>query len=365
MTFHLPVGTATIMLIDVEGSTRVRESAAEVIGAAVTRHDELLDEAISRHGGVRRQQDGNGVVAAFTRASDAVAAALDVQCGFRSEGWPDRTSLKLRMALHTAEAQRRDEGNYFGRAVNRCARLRAVAHGGQVVLSRVTRDLVLDRLPEHAELTDLGVHRLRDLGRPEHVFGLVHPDLPSEFPPLRSLDTMPNNLPGELTSFVGRRAELAQIGDPLERVRLLTLTGAGGCGKTRLALQAAADAMDRHPDGVWWVELARLADATLLPAAVISALGVREEPCRALLDTLVKHLRARYALVVLDNCEHLLTACAELADALLRACPSLTILATSRAPLGVPGEITWPVPSMSLPAKPQLEALRRSDAAAL
>ncbi|HSL07727.1 MAG TPA: LuxR C-terminal-related transcriptional regulator, partial [Pseudonocardiaceae bacterium] len=179
------------------------------------------------------------------------------------------------------------------------------------------------------------------------------------------LDTMPNNLPGELTSFVGRRAELAQIGDPLERVRLLTLTGAGGCGKTRLALQAAANAMDRHPDGVWWVELARLADATLLPAAVISALGLREVPGRALLDTLVEHLRTRRVLVVLDNCEYLLAACAEFANALLRVCPSLTILATSRAPLGVPGEITWPVPSMSLPAKPQLEALRRSDAAAL
>jgi predicted ATPase/class 3 adenylate cyclase/DNA-binding CsgD family transcriptional regulator len=368
VTFHVPVRTATVMLTDVEGSTSVRESAPKVMGAAVARHDELLDEVISRHGGMRRRQDGNGVVAAFTRASDAVAAALDLQRGFHSEGWPDGVSVKLRIALHTAETQRRDEGNYFGQAVNRCARLRAVAHGGQVVLSRATRDLALDRLPKHAELTDLGVHRLRDLGQPEHVFGLVHPDLPSEFPPLRSLDTMPNNLPGELTSFVGRRAELAQIGEPLQRVRLLTLTGAGGCGKTRLALQAAADAMDRHPDGVWWVELARLADGTLLPAAVIGALGLREVPGQALLDTLVEHLRARCTLVVLDNCEHLLATCAEFVDALLRACPSLTILATSRAPLGVPGEITWRVPSMSLPAEPQrepIEALRLSDAVSL
>jgi predicted ATPase len=187
------------------------------------------------------------------------------------------------------------------------------------------------------------VHRLRDLGRPEHVFGLVHPDLPAEFAPLRSLDTLPNNLPGELTSFVGRRAELAQIGESLQRARLLTLTGAGGCGKTRLALQAAADALDRHPAGVWWVELARLADPTLVAAAVISALGLREVPGRTLLDTLLEHLRARRVLVVLDNCEHLLGACAQLADVLLRGCPSLTILATSRAPLGVPGEITWRV----------------------
>jgi predicted ATPase/DNA-binding CsgD family transcriptional regulator len=228
--------------------------------------------------------------------------------------------------------------------------------------------LVLDRLPEHAELIDLGVHRLRDLGRPEHVFGLVHPELPSEFPPLRSLDTMPNNLPGELTSFVGRRTELDQIGDSLQRARLLTLTGAGGCGKTRLALQAAADSLDHHPDGVWWVELARLEDPALLPAAVISTLKLREVPGQPLLDTLIEHLRERRTLLVLDNCEHLLAACAQLTDALLRGCPSLTILATSRAPLGVPGEITWRVPSMSLPAEPPrepIETLRQSDAVAL
>jgi predicted ATPase/class 3 adenylate cyclase len=367
---RLPVGTVTFMLTDVEGSTRLWESAPEAMGAAVARHYELLDAAIALHGGVRpvEQGEGDSVVAAFPRASDALAAALDVQRAFHSEDWPNGASLRLRIALHTAEAQLRDEGNYFGQAINRCARLRAVAHGGQVLLSRTTRDLALDRLPEDAELTDLGVHRLRDLGRPEHVFGLVHPDLPAEFAPLRSLDTLPTNLPGELTSFVGRRAELAQIGESLQRARLLTLTGAGGCGKTRLALQAAADAMDRHSEGVWWVELARLTDPTLVPAAVISALGLREVPGRALPDTLLEHLRARRTLVVLDNCEHLLAACAQLADALLRGCPSLTILATSREPLGVPGEITWRVPSMSLPTQPArepIEALRLSDAVAL
>ncbi|HKR52640.1 MAG TPA: LuxR C-terminal-related transcriptional regulator [Pseudonocardiaceae bacterium] len=359
---HWSAGMATFVLTDVEDSTRVPEA----VGAAATRHDELLDEAVSLHGGVRwlAEDENKGVVAAFTRAADAVAAALDVQRGFQSEGVP----LKLRVALHTAAVQRRDEGQPFGGAVSRCARLRAVAHGGQVVLSEATRDLVLGRLPEHAELADLGVHRLGDLGRPEHVFGLVHPDLPAGFAPLRSLDTMPNNLPGELTSFVGRRAELVQIGDPLQRARLLTLTGAGGCGKTRLALQAAADAMNRHPDGVWWVELARLEDATLVPAAVIGALGLREGPGRALLDTLIDYLRARCALIVLDNCEHLLAACAQFVDAVLRACASLTVLATSRAPLGVPGEIIWRVPSMSLPIelhREPIEVLRQSDAVAL
>jgi predicted ATPase/class 3 adenylate cyclase/DNA-binding CsgD family transcriptional regulator len=369
-TCYLPVGTVTFMLTEVEGSTRLWESDPETMGVALARHYELLDAAITLHGGVRpvEQGEGDSVVAVFVRASDALAAALDIQRVFHCEGWPQGASLRLRIALHTAEAQLRDDGNYFGQAVNRCAQLRAVAHGGQTVLSRMTRDLALDQLPEHAELADLGVHRLRDVGRPVHVFGLVHPDLPNGFPPLRSLDSMPNNLPGELTSFVGRRAELAQLGEPLRRARLLTLTGSGGCGKTRLALQAAANAMDDHPDGVWWVELARLEDATLVPAAVIGALGLREVPGRSLLDTLVTHLKALRSLVVLDSCEHLLGTCAEFVDALLRECGSLTILATSRAPLGVPGEITWRVPSMSLPAEPQGEpskALRLSDAVAL
>ncbi|MGH3672030.1 MAG: AAA family ATPase, partial [Pseudonocardiaceae bacterium] len=314
-TFQLPAGTVTFMMIGVAGSTQLQETAHEAMSAVISRHDPLLDEAILRYGGVRRQQNcGVNAVAAFTRASDAVAAALDLQRALHSEPGPEGSSLKLRIALHTAEAQRRDEGSYFGQAVKRCARLCAVAHGGQAVLSRTTRDLVLDRLPERIELADLGVHRLRDLGRPEHVFGLMHPGLPGEFPPLRSLDTMPNNLPGELTSFVGREAEQGQIADSLERVRLLTLTGAGGCGKTRLGLQVAAEVVDHHPDGVWWVELARLEDPALLAAAVIGAIGLTEVRGWSLQDTLVEHLHARHALLVLDNCEHLLAACSHLTD---------------------------------------------------
>jgi len=255
-----------------------------------------------------------------------------------------------------------------GKRGRRFTRLRAIAHGGQVVVSQATHDLVLDRLPSGVALSDLGVHHLRDLGRPEHVFGLSHPDLPSDFGPLRSLDDLPNNLPSELTSFVGRADELAQIGELLGRVRLLTLTGAGGCGKTRLALQAAADALDAHPAGVWWVELSRLEDPALLPATMIGALNLHELPGWEPFDTLVEHLRQRAALVVFDNCEHLLAACAELADALLHSCPSLTILATSRAPLGVHGETAWRVPSMSLPAEAghePIETLARSDAVRL
>jgi predicted ATPase/class 3 adenylate cyclase/DNA-binding NarL/FixJ family response regulator len=369
-TFHLPAGTVTFMLTEIEDSTRLWASAPETMACAAARHNELLDAAIALHGGVRpaEQGEGDSIVAAFTRASDAVAAALYGQRAFRAELWPDGACLTVRIAVHTAEAQLRDEGSYFGQAVNRCACLRALAHGGQVLVSQTTSDLVAGRLPDDVELMDLGLHRLRDLGRPEHVFGLRHPDLEAEFPALRSLDALPNNLPGELTSFVGRRHELGELGQLLRSLRLLTLVGAGGCGKTRLALQVAADAMDRHGDGVWWVELARLEDPTLLPASVIAALGMREVPGSAALDTLVKHLRRRSALVILDNCEHLLAACADLADVLLRACPSLTILATSRAPLVVPGETTWRVPSMSFPAEPRRDpigTLRQSDAVRL
>jgi len=369
-SWQLPVGTVTFLLTDVEGSTRLWEAVPQVMRAAIARHYEVLDEAISCHGGVRpvEQGEGDSVVAAFARASDAVAAATDVQRVFAREAWPAGAALRVRIALHTGEALRRDAGNYFGQAIIRCARLRAIAHGGQTVVSHTTRDLALDRLPDGVQLVDLGVHRLRDLGRAEQVFGLIHPELPAQFPPLRSLATMPTNLPSELTSFVGRHSELTQIGKLLGQARLLTLTGAGGCGKTRLALQVAADALDGYPDGVWWVALAPVEDPALVASAVIAALGLREAPGRSLVDVLVEYLAARQVLLVLDNCEHLLEACAALVDALLRGCASLTILATSRAPLGVPGEITWRVPSMAVPAEPvgqSIESLRQFDAVSL
>jgi predicted ATPase/class 3 adenylate cyclase/tetratricopeptide (TPR) repeat protein len=372
-TAYLPVGTVTFLLTDVEGSTFLWESAPDAMGASIRRHYQLLDAAITLHGGVRpvEQGEGDSVVAAFARASHALAAALDIQRAFHAERWPEGAALKLRIALHTAQAQLRDEVNYFGPAVNRCARLRAVAHGGQVVLSKTTRDLACDRLPDGAELADLGVHRLRDLGQPEHVFGLVHPDLPGEFPPLRSLGTLSTNLPAELTTFIGRSTELAELGELLGQVRLLTITGAGGCGKTRLARHAAAATLDGPLDGVWWVELGRLEDAAFVPAAVIAAIGVRELPGQGPMGTLVAYLRARRALLILDNCEHVSAACAQLAEALLRGCPSLTVLATSRAPLGVPGETAWRVPSLSLPAdasrayRAPLDVLQESDAVRL
>jgi predicted ATPase/class 3 adenylate cyclase/DNA-binding CsgD family transcriptional regulator len=369
-TLHLPVGTVTFLLSDVAGSTLLWESDPEAMSAAIARHDELLDAAVALHSGVRpvEHSEGDSVVAVFTRASDALAAALDLQLAFHAEPWPAGAPLRDRIALHTAQTQLPDEGDSFGQGLNRCARLRAIAHGGQVVVSATTHDLVLDRLPDGAVLAALGTHRLQDLGRPEHVFELRHPDLPGDFPRLRSLDAFPNNLPSELTSFVGRRRELTQVGELLRRTRLLTLTGAGGCGKTRIALQAAADALDRNPDGAWWVELARLEDAALLPAIVNGAIGLPEVPGWTPVDVFVEHLRSRSALLVLNNCEHVLAECAALVDSLLRACPLLTILATSRAPLGVPGETSWRVPSMSMPAEPHrqpAESLRQCDAVRL
>jgi predicted ATPase len=271
------------------------------------------------------------------------------------------------MGLHLGEVERQG-GHYFGAPLYRCARLTATAHGGQVVLSAAAAELVRGALPEAASLRDLGEHRLRDLAGPERVFQLGHPDLPADFPALRALDVVPHNLPLQLTSFVGRERELAELAHLLAAHRLVTATGPGGTGKTRLALQAAAEALPDAPDGVWLVELAALADPALVPQAVAVAVGVREEPGRALVATLSDALRPKRLLLVLDNCEHLLEACARLADVLLRACPHLTILATSREALGLAGEAPYRVPSLSLPDAspgPPAGALSRSEAVRL
>jgi predicted ATPase/class 3 adenylate cyclase/DNA-binding CsgD family transcriptional regulator len=367
--FSLPVGTVTFLLTDVAGSTRGWESALEAMGRAVGRHYELLDEAISAHHGVRpvEQGEGDSVVGAFARASDALAAALDAQRALLSEPWPDAAQLRVRMAVHTGEAELRGEGNYFGPAVIRCARLRAIAHGGQVLVSQPTSDLVVGRLPKGAALVDLGSHRLKDLGRPEQVFELRHPDLPGGFGPLRSLDAFPHNLPVQLTTFVGRRKELGEAAGLLASTRLLSLTGAGGCGKTRLALQLAAEMAENYPGGVWLVELAPVADPARVAASIAAALGERDAGADTI-EAIVSRLDADAALLILDNCEHLLDSVAGLADVLLRRCPRLVIVATTREPLGVPGETGWRVPSLSLPGRlepVEPEALSQFDAVRL
>jgi predicted ATPase len=252
------------------------------------------------------------------------------------------------MALHTGAAEHRD-GDYFGQALNRVARMLAAAHGGQVLLSLATQELVRDLLPDGVQMRSLGEHRLRDLARAEHLYQLYAKDLPSEFPPLRSLESVPNNLPIQLTSFVGREREMAEVKRLLENTRLLTLSGMGGTGKTRLSLQVAAEVLDQFSDGVWLVEFATIDDAMVVPETVAAALDLRQEPERSLTATLTAYLRGRSLLLIFDNCEHVVAACARLAETLLRACPRLRILASSREPLGIAGETAWPVPPLSLP----------------
>jgi predicted ATPase/class 3 adenylate cyclase/DNA-binding CsgD family transcriptional regulator len=366
----LPAGTVTFLLTDIEGSTRLWEAAPELMPPAVARHYEILHEAIARHDGVRplEQGEGDSVVAAFTRAGDAMGAALDAQRALVAEAWPRGLQLRVRMALHSGDAQLRDEGSYFGPAVIRCARLRAVGHGGQVLLSHATEELVADGLPEGVALVDLGAHRLRDLGRPEHVWALTHPDLLVVSEPLRSLDALPNNLPVEQSSFVGREQELAEIANVFASTRLLTLTGAGGCGKTRVALQTAAGSLERFPDGVWWVELAAISDPSLVGGALADAVGVRPLPGRTPTDAVITALGEGRALVALDNCEHMLATVAEVVEAVLAGCPEVSVLVTSREPLSLPGETSWRVPSLSLPAKREIQTivpLTQSDAVRL
>ena len=330
----------------------------------MARHDALIQQCVERNGGnlVRPRGEGDSRFAVFARARDAVAATGDIQQALAVEPWPTPTPLRVRIALHTGEADLR-AGDYYGSVVNRCARLRAIGYGGQTLLSQSTFGLVRDSLPENVSLRDLGEHRLKDLQRPEHVYQLCVAGLPADFPPLLSVDAFRNNLPAQLTSFVGRDRELSEIKTLLTPARLLTVTGPGGTGKTRLSLQLAAEVLHEFADGVWLVELAPLADPTLVTQTVAGTLGVREEPGRTILDLLLDYLRAKHLLLILDNCEHLVEAAAQLTHTLLSACPHLKILASSREALGVPGETAYRLPSLSLPdaQAASLDSLLQND----
>ncbi|MGB6205883.1 ATP-binding protein, partial [Mycobacterium sp.] len=344
MSGLLPTGTVTLLLADVEGSTRMWETQPDEMSAAVARLNQVVSDTIAAHDGVRpvEQGEGDSFVAAFARGSDAVAAALELQ---RAPLAP----IRLRIGIHTGEIQLRDEGNYAGPTINRTARLRDLGHGGQTLLSGAAEALVLDRLPDDAWLSDLGSHPLRDLPRAERVVQLCHPDLVNDFPPLRVAKVVASqSLPVQLTSFVGRDAELARVGELLSENRLLTLTGAGGAGKTRLALEVAARLTGEFSDGVWWVDLAPITDPELVPLTVARTLVLPDQPGRSTMDTLTRFIVDRQMLVVLDNCEHLLDASAALVNGLLATAAGLTLLATSREPIGVPGEVSWRVPSLSL-----------------
>lgn len=364
---RLPSGTVTFLLTDIEGSTRLWEGAPSLAGPAVERHVELIAEAVTSHGGtlVKSKGEGDSTFSVFASPTDAVAAALDAQRALRGEPWPDGAAIRVRAALSSGEAELRD-GDYYGTSVNRCARLRAVAHGGQTLVSRSTYELVVDNLPDGTNLRSLGRHRLRDLSRPEDIWQLCHGDLDTEFPLLRSLDAVPNNLPVQTTTFIGREREASDVEDQLGSTRLLTLTGSGGCGKTRLALEAATHVLDSFPDGVWWIDLARLSHPELVPKTVATALSIAEIPNQPIVETLERNLRDKHSLLLLDNCEHLIEACAELTDRLLHGTPSTAIIATSREPLGVTGEVSYRIPSLSLPpSRGPIESLSQYEAVRL
>ena len=338
----------TFLFTDIESSTRLWESEPARMQPALARHDALARAAVEKHHGIVVKMTGDGLCAAFGDPVDAIAATLHFQQALADPGATGGMLLRVRCGLHAGIAERRDS-DFFGSVLNRAARIMAAAHGGQVLLSQAVAVLLAGRLPADVALRDLGAVRLRDLASPERTYQLLHPQLRQEFPALRSLETIPNNLPQQVTSFVGRERALTEVEKLLGNVRLLTLVGVGGLGKSRLSLQAAADAVDDFPDGVWLVELAPLTDERLVPQAVASVLGVKEEAGRPVVEALLKAVKDRRLLLILDNCEHLLSACAELAKQMLQAAAQVKILASSREPLHVGGETTYPVPSLAVP----------------
>ena len=363
----LPHGTVTFLFTDIEGSTRLWERHPEGMALALARHDALLRETIERNEGVVFSKAGDAFCAAFATAGAALAAAYEGTRALVCEPWPANARIAVRMALHTGIAEMRD-GDYFGQPLNRAARLLAAGHGGQVLLSAAAHERARDHLPSGITLRDMGERRLKDLVRPERVYQAVLRGLPADFPPLKTLDARAHNLPVQSTSFVGREREMHDVKALLRASRLVTLTGSGGAGKTRLALQVGADQIDDFADGVWLVELAPLADPRLVPQELASVFGVREEAGVELSSTLVNALKDKELLLLLDNCEHVVEASAGLCDALLAGCARVRILATSREALRVRGEATFRVPSLAIPdpvANIPVESLAQYPAARL
>lgn len=344
-----PTPTLTFLFTDLEGSTRLWQQFPEAMKEALARHDEVLRAAVMGAGGQVVKTTGDGIHAVFRSVREAVEACVQAQLGLLAESWGEVGSIKVRMGLHAGEAQQRG-GDYYGTAVNRAARLMSAGHGGQVLLSGAAARLLTEPLPAGVSLHDLGEHRLKDLLRPVHVYQLQHPDLPADFPPIVSLNQLPNNLPAQATVFVGRQHELTDINSLLtaERVRLLTLTGPGGTGKTRLALQSVADLSDSFRDGAYFIDLAPVRDPGAVPALIARTIGLSERSNGALLDELKGQLREKRMLLLLDNFEQVTPAAVQVAE-LLQHCPRLKLLATSREALRVRGEHLYPVPPLGLP----------------
>jgi len=358
----LPSGTVTFLFTDIEGSTKLAQNYPEEMPALLARHNQILHQAIEAHDGYVFRVVGDSFAVAFHSASDALNAALDAQRNLHNESWTP-APIKVRMGIHTGAAQLQIDSKdnaYSGYAtLASTQRIMSAGHGGQILLSGATRELVRDTLPVHTELFDLGEKRLKDLLRPEHLYQLNIAGLPTTFPPLKTLDSFPNNLPVQLTSFIGRENEIVELKQELESHRLVTLTGSGGTGKTRLSLQVATELLEKFDHGLWFIELAPLANPDLIPQTILSAIGVSEQPNKTPLDILKEYLHEKKVLIVLDNCEHLVTASAQVANALLNAAPGLKVLASSREALGVKGELSYPVPSLSLPDPKHLPTIEQ------
>jgi predicted ATPase/class 3 adenylate cyclase len=361
-----------MLFTDIEGSTTsVRALGTDRWEAVLEVHSGIVREALAKHGGIEVRTEGDAFFAVFTSPTEAVAAAAAAQRAFATTMWPHGAAMRVRMGLHTGEtrpASAAAGADYVGLEVHRAARIAASGHGGQVLVSDTTEALVRDDLPKGLVLRDLGEHRFKDLAQPRRIYGLLIDGLPDAFPPLRSLDATPNNLPTQPTSFIGREKELKLAQALFARSPLVTLTGQGGTGKTRLALHLAADRLDHYPGGAWLVELASVTDPAAVGPAVAAVLRIAERPPVAITDAIAESLRDERLLLVLDNCEHLIAASAELVSVLLRSCPQLKILATSREALSVPGESLLSVPSLGVPADdplPPLEELRAYEAVRL
>ncbi|HXW51756.1 MAG TPA: adenylate/guanylate cyclase domain-containing protein [Candidatus Acidoferrales bacterium] len=352
----LPTGTVTFLFTDIEGSTQRWEQHREAMDAAVKRHDQLLRSVIERHNGYVFKTVGDAVCATFARVSDAISASVDAQRELNREDFSAVDGLRIRAGIHTGEASERG-GDYFGPAVNRVARLMSIGHGGQILLSGVTRDLAHNDLPKGATLVDLGSHRLKDLAEPEQVWQLSIENLPSIFPQLHSLDEFPNNLSVQTTSFRGREQDLEEAKVLLGQHHVLTLTGSGGVGKTRLAVQVGAELLDQFPDGVWFADMAPITDPELVSSVVASALSIEQVQGKRVDELIPQRLKRKKLLLIIDNCEHLLGAVAVLVDAIQRNAPDVRTLCTSRQALGIAGEIAHRLPSLSVPeASPTLTA---------
>jgi predicted ATPase/class 3 adenylate cyclase len=363
------VETLTFLFTDIEGSTALLARLGEDDYAqTLAGHHALIRSALAAHEGTEVDTQGDAFFAVFSSPRRCVAAVLAMQEAIDAHAWPGGEQVRVRMGVHSGEAARTASG-LVGLEVHRAARVAAVAWGGQVLVSEAAAVLVRDGLPPGAALADLGSHRLKDLGRPERIFQLRAAGLQSEFPPLRSLGSpaLPNNLPAQLSTFIGREREVSEIRALVESARLVTLTGAGGAGKTRLGLQVAAELLDGSGDGVWLVELATVTSQEELVPAISQALRLAVNPGRPVLEVLLDALAPQDVLIVLDNCEHLIGGCAKAAEAIMRHCPRVHLLATSREPLNIGGETIYQVPSLSLhgPGDPGFGTPGSSDAVAL